>query len=58
MKRSDQFFNRFFTTKPNGMGISNCRSIIDHGGRLWAAPNLRQGATFQFTLPLYQEVAS
>jgi signal transduction histidine kinase len=35
------------------MGLSICRSIIDaHGGRLWATPNLPNGAVFQFTLPV------
>jgi signal transduction histidine kinase len=52
--QADRFFEAFVTTKPGGMGmgLSICRSIIDaHGGRLWASPNLPNGAVFQFTLP-------
>jgi len=57
----DRVFNAFYTTKPGGMGmgLSICRSIIEgHGGRVWAAPGLLQGATFQFTLPQLRETAS
>ena len=47
-------FDAFYTTKSGGMGIglSVSRSIIErHRGRLWAARNDDQGATFAFSIP-------
>jgi signal transduction histidine kinase len=54
-KDIDHIFDAFFTTKSNGMGmgLSICQSIIeDHGGRLWALPNLKHGAVFNISLPI------
>ena len=45
-------FEPFYTTTPEGMGLSISRSIIEaHGGRLWANPCEPRGALFQFTIP-------
>jgi signal transduction histidine kinase len=57
-KDVDHIFDAFFTTKSNGMGmgLSICRSIIeDHGGRLWALPNLKYGSVFNISLPIHQD---
>jgi signal transduction histidine kinase len=54
-EKTDQIFQAFFTTKPqgSGMGLAICRSIIEsHGGRLWASANNGRGTTFQFILPV------
>jgi two-component system sensor kinase FixL len=50
----DEIFEPLFTTKEHGMGmgLSICRSIIEHhGGRIWASPGIPRGTIFQFELP-------
>jgi signal transduction histidine kinase len=59
----DRLFDPFYTTKPAGMGmgvgLSICRSITEaHGGRLWAAANVPQGACFHFSVPAQGSTAS
>ena len=52
--KSDQIFEAFFTTKPqgSGMGLAICKSIVEsQGGRIWANGGGGRGATFHFTLP-------
>jgi signal transduction histidine kinase len=37
----------------SGIGLTICRGIIEeHGGRIWAEPNLKNGSIFKFTIPL------
>ena len=56
-ENADQIFNAFFTTKSQGtgLGLAITRSIVEsHGGRIWATANSGPGATFQFTLPIWE----
>ena len=49
-----RIFDRFFTTKTQGMGmgLAISRSIIEaHNGRLWAEASLQQGSLFRLSLP-------
>jgi two-component system sensor kinase FixL len=54
----NQLFQPFVTTKDKGMGVglSICQAIVEaHGGRIWTEPNLPQGVTFRFRLPILTE---
>jgi len=56
-EKMEQVFERFFTTKSEGMGLglSVCRTIIDaHRGKIWATNNADRGATFHFSLPIVE----
>lgn len=51
----EQAFERFYTTKPDGLGLGLAisRSIVEaHGGRIWAESREGGGAVFAFTLPV------
>ena len=50
-----RLFERFFSTKPSGMGmgLAISRSLIEeHGGSIWAESQLGRGTTFFVSLPL------
>jgi signal transduction histidine kinase len=58
-ERSGSIFDAFVTTKPQGMGLglAICRMIISrHEGQLSASANNKNGALFQFTLPIKSAV--
>jgi len=51
----DSVFDPFITTKPDGMGLglAICRMIVErHGGKLSALSDGKNGARFQFVLPV------
>jgi C4-dicarboxylate-specific signal transduction histidine kinase len=53
----DQIFSKFFSTKPEGMGmgLTIARSIVEaHGGEL-GAENFENGARFFFRLPIARD---
>jgi len=53
-----KLFQRFFTTKKEGMGMGLCiaRTIVEaHHGQIWAENNSETGGTFCFTVPVLKE---
>ena len=54
-KKLDGIFDAFVSTKPQGMGLglAICRMIIErHGGQLSASSDGKNGALFEFVLPI------
>jgi signal transduction histidine kinase len=60
-EKLQSIFDAFVTTKPQGMGLglAICRMIISrHEGQLSASADNKNGALFQFTLPIKSAVGS
>lgn len=52
---TESMFDAFNTSKKDGLGLglSICRSFVEnHGGRIWAETQPKQGVVFYFTLPV------
>jgi PAS domain S-box-containing protein len=54
-ENAERIFDRFFTTKSQGMGmgLSICRFIVEaHGGHLWVEAGFQRGSVFSISLPV------
>ena len=54
-RQLDNIFKAFISTKAHGtgLGLAICRMIVEgHGGRLTASSDGKNGALFQFTIPI------
>jgi signal transduction histidine kinase len=60
-ERLEGLFNAFTTTKPQGtgLGLAICNTIIQrHGGQLTVSSDGKNGASFQFVLPINLPVST
>jgi signal transduction histidine kinase len=51
----NRLFTKFYTTKPDGLGMGlaiSCSIVEAHGGRLWAERHPGGGLLMRFTLPI------